>query len=188
MIPPAFEPRALATARVVAEHVRTRSEARDDFLDRAIHLLLISDIRGEPIHISRDGRRRRRKFAIDHRDFVDNFFLEQRIHDSKPKSARAASNNRVFHIPSPTRGSAKAGASPCTHYRKKDVLSALILLSSPQSLFAKGRCGISRPATASFLCVDIEEAGNPRWVSHPSLLFLPILPYAALRPPAYSFR
>jgi hypothetical protein len=76
MLSAALEPRALTAARIVAEHVRMRSEARDDLLDRAMYLAVIGDIGHEATNICRNSRRRRRKLAIDHRNFVDYFFLE----------------------------------------------------------------------------------------------------------------
>src|SRR5260221_718040 len=83
-------PRACTTARIVAEHTGTPSEPPDDLLARATHLTLIGDIRHEATNIRRDSSRRRRKFAVNHGDLLDDFFLKQRVDDPKPKSTRSA--------------------------------------------------------------------------------------------------
>ncbi len=99
MRPAALEPCALAAARIVAEHIGMRPEARDDLLDRAMHLTLIGDVCREAIHICGDSRRRRCEFAIDYGNFVDYFFFEQRIYDSESESSRSAGYDCVFHCP-----------------------------------------------------------------------------------------
>jgi hypothetical protein len=73
------------------------AEAGGNLLDRAIHLLLVSDVGGKALNLGGDRGGGRRQIAIDDGDLLDHLFFKQRVDDPESESARSSSHDCVFH-------------------------------------------------------------------------------------------
>ena len=61
-------------------------------------LLFVGHIGGEAVDLVGDRFGRRRQLEIDDGDLIDDLVLEERVDDSESEAARAAGDNRVFHL------------------------------------------------------------------------------------------